>query len=196
MTIARAPQAALRPFVELLWASGGNGTPSSSGAAAPLADAHTPLDDVWGAAAVVRLRDRLGTAGSASSRLALFEAELAARLPRLRGIDPLVALTLMRLRAGSPVAAVVREAGYSHRHVTQTFRDQVGLGPKTYGRLLRFGRALDRIASEPAIDWADLAAAEGYADQAHLTREFRAIAGLTPGQYRRRAPAAPRHVPV
>lgn len=270
MRFARTPQAALRPFVDLLWASDGSDTPSAAsgrelvlptgalhvvirlgpplrlfrdtgdavgrdvasaviggpragpylrdvarpaatvgallrpGAAAlllgvpagELAEAHTPLADAWGDAEVNRLRDRLGDARSPALRLALFEAALAARLPRLRGIDPLIAHALARLQTGGAVAALVDETGYSHRHVTRTFHAAVGLGPKTYGRIARFGRALDRLAAEPGIAWADLAAAEGYADQAHFTREFRAFAGLTPGSYRRAAPAAPRHVPV
>ncbi|HEY9548934.1 MAG TPA: helix-turn-helix domain-containing protein, partial [Kiloniellaceae bacterium] len=57
-----------------------------------------------------------------------------------------------------------------------------------------FGRALDRLTAEPGIGWAELAAAEGYADQPHFTREFRALAGVTPGVYRRRAPSQPRHL--
>jgi AraC-like DNA-binding protein len=68
--------------------------------------------------------------------------------------------------------------------------------PKTYCRLLRFGRVLDRLTVEPGIGWADLAAAEGYADQPHLNREFLEFAGLSPGCYRQRAPIFPRHVPV
>lgn len=43
---------------------------------------------------------------------------------------------------------------------------------------------------------ADLAAAEGYCDQAHLTREFQAVAGVTPGRYRRIRPVYPRHIPI
>jgi len=54
----------------------------------------------------------------------------------------------------------------------------------------RSARALRRAS------WADLAAAGSFADQPHFTREFRASAGLTPGDYRRRSPLASRHVPL
>jgi AraC-like DNA-binding protein len=164
--------------------------------AAAFAHAHTALEDVWPAGAVAEIRERLHAAGSAADRLALFEAALGARLPRVRGIDPLVADALARFDECSPVGAVVRDCGYSHRHFTAVFREAVGLKPKTYCRLLRFGRALDRLAAEPGIAWADLAAAEGYADQPHFNREFRDFAGLSPGGYRRRAPLFPRHVPL
>ena len=45
------------------------------------------------------------------------------------------------------------------------------------------------------VDWAEAAMDLGYADQAHFVREFRAFSGLTPSEYRRRAPADPNHVP-
>jgi AraC-like DNA-binding protein len=162
--------------------------------AAAFSGSHTRLEEVWGDAAVGAIRTRLEAAASASDRLDCFEAALAARLPRVRGIDPLIAHALARFAEACPVGEVVRETGYSHRHFTARFREGVGLGPKTFCRVQRLGRALDRITAEPAIGWAELAAAEGYADQAHFTREFRAIAGLSPGAYRRRAPALPRHV--
>jgi AraC-like DNA-binding protein len=157
---------------------------------------HTPLADLWGESAVARLRDRLATATALEDRLALFEAALAARLPSLRRIDPRIAQALAGFEAQRPVGAVVLDCGLSHRHFTGLFRETVGLTPKTYCRLLRFGRALDRLSGEPGIAWADLAAAEGYADQPHFARDFRAFAGLSPGDYRRRAPRTPRHVPL
>jgi transcriptional regulator GlxA family with amidase domain len=103
---------------------------------------------------------------------------------------------LLAFDSGRPVAAVARDLDLSHRHFTQLFRTAVGLTPRTWGRLRRFGRALERLATEPDIAWADLAAAEGYADQPHFIREFRTFAGLAPGDYRRRAPRNARHVPL
>ncbi|GAB4234224.1 MAG: AraC family transcriptional regulator [Kiloniellaceae bacterium] len=164
--------------------------------AAAFSGAHTPLADVWGDSALDRLRDRLSGAASLARRLDLFEEALAARLPNLRHIDPRIAQALGDFAVARPVGEVVRRLDTSHRHFTRLFRDAVGLSPKTWCRLARFGRVLDRLGAEPGIGWAELAAAEGYADQAHLSREFRAFAGLSPADYRRRAPWSPRHVPL
>jgi AraC-like DNA-binding protein len=157
---------------------------------------HVPLEDLWGRAEVERLRMRLAEAPSLEARLDLFEALLIRRLPPLRHMDPRIAEALAGLACQRPVAAVTRDVGASHRHFTALFREAVGLNPKTWLRLQRFGRVLDRLGRAPQSAWADLAAAEGYADQPHLAREFRAFAGLTPGDYRRRAPLASRHVPL
>ena len=158
--------------------------------------AHTPLEDVWGAGAVAEIRARISGVAPLARRLDLFESLLMARLAPVRRIDPRIALALARLRHGASVARVAQDCGASHRHFTALFREAVGLTPKTHCRLLRFGRALDRLTAEPAVAWADLAAAEGYADQPHFNRDFRTFAGLSPGDYRRRAPASPRHVPL
>ena len=162
--------------------------------AAAFAGGHTPLEDVWGASPVAELRERLWAAGSASRRLAVFEAALAARLPPLRGIDPLIAEAVAGFETGVPVGTVVGRSGYSHRHFARRFIESVGLGPKIYGRLWRFGRVLERLSAGGGAALADLAAEAGYADQAHLTREFRSFAGLSPSRYRRLAPRFARHV--
>ncbi|SMF23584.1 AraC-type DNA-binding protein [Tistlia consotensis] len=164
--------------------------------AAPLSHTHTPLGLLWGEAAVEDLRGRLAEAPTAAARLALFERLLLARLAPRRGLDPLVAEALTGLHRLRPVARVAREAGVSQRHLARVFGEAVGLTPRTWGRMLRFGRTLERLSADPALPLADLAAAEGFADQAHLTREFRDLAGLTPGAYRRAAPRESRHVPI
>src|SRR3546814_16803715 len=81
----------------------------------------------------------------------------------------------------------------SQRHFTRSFREAVGLAPKAWCRVHRFGRALARLAADPALFLADVAAAEGYADQADFTREFPPLAGPSPGASRRRATLPPRH---
>ena len=87
----------------------------------------------------------------------------------------------------------MRESGYSHRRFLTLFRDAVGLAPKTWSRVQRFRRAVLGLHADagPAS-----VAAMGFADQPHLTREFRLIAGMTPARYRALKPAHPNHVPV
>ncbi|ALE83757.1 helix-turn-helix domain-containing protein [Pseudonocardia sp. HH130629-09] len=73
--------------------------------------------------------------------------------------------------------------GWSTRHLQSRFRDQVGLTPGTARRVLHFGRAAGLVGRGGA-PLAAIAATCGYADQAHLTREFRALAGLPPAAFR------------
>ena len=148
-----------------------------------LAGRHWVLEDLWGATAV-RMRERLLDAGSLARQLDLFEVMLASRLPRIHALHPAVALALGRLGAGVPVAEVVRETGRSHRSFIALFRQAMGLSPKLYCRVQRFQRVIRRMMAEPAAAWSDVALDAGYSDQPHLVREFRDLAGLTPGAYR------------
>jgi AraC-like DNA-binding protein len=83
------------------------------------------------------------------------------------------------------VEALAAEIGCSRRYLSEAFRRQVGLPPKTAGRLMRFQHVRRRIEHSPA-HWSDVAYAAGYADQSHLNREFRELAGTTPGDFVRR----------
>ncbi len=160
-----------------------------------LAERHTALEDLWGLAAS-EARERLAEAGSARARVDVFEAILTARLPRIRGLHPAVAHALSRLSADVEVREVVDESGYSHRRFIELFRHAVGLPPKLYSRVLRFQRVISRLDRDPRVAWAALASEVGYSDQAHLSREFREIAGVTPTRYRQLAPPWSHHVPI
>jgi AraC-like DNA-binding protein len=71
--------------------------------------------------------------------------------------------------------------GLSERQLRRRFDAAVGYGPKTLHRVLRFRRALARLAETgPGANLADLAIQTGYADQAHLTRETTRLAGRPP----------------
>lgn len=164
--------------------------------AGALAGRHTRLEDLWSRRDLDELRNRLQDESTAAGRLMVLERFLECRLPDLHGIDPLIAHALFRFDRGVPVADVVADTGFSHRHLARTFAEAVGLTPKAYSRLRRFDRALARLHARPDEALAEIAAAEGYSDQAHMTREFRAIAGVPPGHYRRLGPTFARHVPI
>jgi AraC-like DNA-binding protein len=77
------------------------------------------------------------------------------------------------------IEALARVIGWSRAHFTERFRAEVGLAPKTAARVLRFERACWLIKdARPRL--ADVAAACGYYDQAHMTREWQALAGCSP----------------
>ena len=79
------------------------------------------------------------------------------------------------------VRALAADLGWSPRRLIERFRDHVGLPPKAAARVIRLDRAVSALRSgTPRI--AEVAAACGYADQAHLGRELRELGGITPGQ--------------
>jgi AraC-like DNA-binding protein len=78
---------------------------------------------------------------------------------------------------------LARVANLSPFHLVRVFRDQVGLPPHTYLTQVRVGRAKALLSQGRAI--AQVALEVGFADQSHLTRRFKGITGLTPGQYRK-----------
>jgi AraC-like DNA-binding protein len=144
--------------------------------AAELVDRHVPLDDVMPALAA-RLDARLADAGNP---LAVLQQELARSLADLGEPDPVVRAAAALLGSGSAGVAEVADGVYvSERQLQRRFRERVGYGPKTFQRIARFQRALGRLGSEGG-GLAGAAASAGYADQAHLTRETRRLAGLSP----------------
>jgi AraC-like DNA-binding protein len=157
---------------------------------------HVALDDVWGRGAT-EIRERLQETPDPRGQLSTMEDVLVERLRHARRMHPAVRHALSRFRTGAAtVSDVVRETGYSHRMVTTLFARAIGMTPKRYCRLLRMQRVLRRLAANPATPFADLAAAAGYSDQPHFTREFREFAGVTPEQYRAIRPAMPHHIPT
>jgi AraC-like DNA-binding protein len=144
-------------------------------------DLHVPLEAICPRLAD-RLDERLGEANQAEIALQAFAQELLVELRTADDPDPVVVDAVHHLRSGSArVAEAAASAYVSERELQRRFAEHVGYGPKTLHRVLRFQRFL-RHASRPAIDLADAAARTGYADQSHLTRETRRLAGLTPRQ--------------
>lgn len=93
--------------------------------------------------------------------------------------DPLSAQVVRRLRAGDSVAATADALGLGTRRLHRLSVAAFGYGPKTLARILRMGQALD--LARAGAGWATAAAAAGYADQAHLVRDIRALTGRPPG---------------
>lgn len=133
--------------------------------------------DSWGA--------RLGSLSSWGQRFALLDALLTDALARCTiAPNPEILDAWRRLRASHGtvrVADLVHQSGVSHPTFLRRFRRQVGVGPKAAARVLRYERAT-ALLGQGASSVAGIAAACGYADQAHLDREFAALAGCPPTQ--------------
>lgn len=151
--------------------------------AVELRDRRVRLTDLWAGAA--GLEHRVGDAAPGRA-VAVLEAAVRRRLADAPAPDPValtVAAVLGRMvglgRAGS-VAGLAGQVGLSERQLHRRCVVAFGYGPKTLDRVLRLQRFLALGRSRPTAGLAELAAAAGYADQAHLGHDCRALAGTTP----------------
>jgi AraC-like DNA-binding protein len=146
-----------------------------------LTDSMVVLDDVLGTEGMT-LREQLGNAPDWTARFNLAEAFITARLASAAETPLQIAWAYDRIITSggrTRIASIAERLGWSRKHLAEKFTDATGIGPKTLSRIVRFNRALG-LSRQPTADWADIAADCGYADQAHLVREFRDLAGETP----------------
>jgi AraC-like DNA-binding protein len=151
--------------------------------AAELADRDVPLAELWGRAGD-ELAARVAELDTWSARVQLLEATLAraADLRPLR-LAPLAQRAARRISARGgrePVARVARELGVTRRTLERAFRDHVGVTAKRFARIARLHVACAALRAEQCAAQAAIIA--GYSDQSHLGRDFRELAGTTPGR--------------
>jgi AraC-like DNA-binding protein len=160
-----------------------------------LANQVVDLEAVLGSAVGVEpLRQRLLEARDLGAGLDLVEDWLIARLITGPSAHPVTQEAWRRLRivqGDLQVEALSRDLDVSARHLNGLFHRQIGLAAKGLMRILRFEHAQDLLIEAGTSDLAGLANQCGYYDQAHMNRDFRELADLTPTEYRARVFVAP-----
>jgi AraC-like DNA-binding protein len=132
------------------------------------------------------LRERLAEASNDGQRIRALEEWLSAMAcpaPR-RHVDALVG-TILDSGGRVSIDALVARAGTSLRQLERQFREDVGLSPKTFSRIVRLQAALRRVRQGRALT--DVALACGFYDQSHMTRDFRELASMSPGAWQSHA---------
>ncbi|MEV7598390.1 helix-turn-helix domain-containing protein [Kitasatospora sp. NPDC089797] len=154
--------------------------------AGELAGIDLPAEQVLGRLGPL-LHERLRAAADWAERFAVLDAALLRAARPAGPVPPEVDWAWQALRrsaGGLPVAELARETGWSARYLQERFRRETGLTPKAAARVIRFDRARRLLAgTSPAPRLAELAVRCGYFDQAHLAREFRALAGAAPSAW-------------
>ncbi|MGA5196723.1 DUF6597 domain-containing transcriptional factor [Streptomyces exfoliatus] len=143
-----------------------------------LRDRRVALGALWGEAEARRLAERITEAPDPATALDELVRRRAAEAP---APDPLLRAVAERLAAGRPVAETADAVGLGARQLHRRSLDAFGYGPKTLARVLRLQRALALVRA--GVPYAEAALRAGCADQAHLARETRALAGTTLGAY-------------
>ena len=152
---------------------------------ADLLDTRVGLEDLWGSDAR-RLQESLVHADDASGAATVISEAIAERGARGPADDPAVreAVRLIERTAGQlTVSSLARHVGVPERRLRDRMTTAIGYGPKLLARVMRF-QAATTLLRDAEFDLADVALATGYFDQAHLTRDVTALAGISPSRYR------------
>ncbi len=152
-----------------------------------LESAPVELADLIGDVGSDRLLDQVTSAPGWPERAAIVLELIAGRAEsddrsevaasQVRSAWHLLQATDGRMR----IDRVAAEVGWSTRHLAKQFAASIGHGPKTAARILRFENSVRCLRA--GVGAADTAARCGYADQAHLVREWRRMAGTTPSRW-------------
>jgi AraC-like DNA-binding protein len=144
-----------------------------------------PLDAVLGDG-VRELVERVACASAWELRFEILDDYIARRVSTARPPSPDVLWAWRRLRETGgriEIGGLTAELGCSNRHLVSRFHEQLGPAPKTVARLVRFQRAVASLTRTRGRRFAEIAQACGYYDQAHLDRDFRELAGISPSAF-------------
>jgi AraC-like DNA-binding protein len=142
-----------------------------------LRDLRVGLADLWPASEVRRLTARVAAAADPVTALEQVALDRAAAV---EPPDPLLREVVTALDAGRSIAATADRLGLSARQLHRRSLTAFGYGPKTLARVLRLQRALALARS--GLPFAETATRSGFADQAHLARDVRELAGAPLGE--------------
>lgn len=101
-------------------------------------------------------------------------------------VNPFIEFAVNKIIACSnqmSIEEISNKVGYSQKHLIKLFKDNVGLTPKGFLKIIRFQKTIEEIATTKEINWAGIAYESGYYDQAHFINDFKLFSGFTPQEY-------------
>ena len=148
--------------------------------AAELASRVFALADLWGRRRSDELVGRLSEASSWQGRFDVLDEIFTRTLTVIERPARLVRIWQDLAANGRvPIDELARRTGWSRQHLAAAFRLEFGVTPGTARRIFRFEHAC-RLIKRARPRLADVAAACGYHDQAHMIHDWNALAGCAP----------------
>jgi AraC-like DNA-binding protein len=144
-----------------------------------LLDAQIELSDLFGVGQVSLLEETLAEARTSDERFACVERLLASNVRVCRPQPPAHrAASLLRWNPHLRVRLLAARLDVSERHLSRNFQAEFGMSPKQFARIARIESVLSARAR--GADWADIAYATRFTDQAHMINNFAEIVGMPP----------------
>lgn len=148
---------------------------------------------------IQELRAALQETDSVDGKFELTERYLLSIAGRSPEDNPVIRHSMERLvrePSGRSLKEISTEMGYSQKHFIQLFKDNVGVTPKTFVRIMRFQRAIEEIERTGKVSWIEIAVDCGYYDQSHFINDFKVFSGFTPEEYMVRKNGQMNYIPI
>lgn len=163
-----------------------------------ISDAVVDAELIWGNDLAV-LRERILENKDSTEKFCITEDFLLENFLSKLILQPCVEYALNRIITEPnqiSLRRIAEKIGYSQKHFIKLFKNQVGIAPKSYLKIMRFQKAVGEIEKSFGIDWATLSQNCGFYDQPHFINDFKAFSGFTPEDYARRKGEFLNYVPV
>ncbi len=136
--------------------------------------------------AILSIREQLQDISDPNQKCQVLEMQLLKIYQNQLHENPFVNFAVSTILA-SPnqcsIKMISDKAGYSQKHIIKMFKEQVGVTPKTFLRVVRFQKAIQQIEMQNHVDWSAVAYDGGYYDQSHFIADFKHFSGFSPTQY-------------
>lgn len=138
--------------------------------------------------------ERLSRAPDQRSKLSML-IDLFARYGVRKKVPELVHqyFQAIHLKGSTQIQRLARDIDVSSKHLRSSFKDVVGISPKTHLQLVQLHQVVQLLATRPHWSLTEIALRSGFYDQSHFIRKFKQFTGMTPSTYRQHVQRQPHH---
>ncbi|MEP7322781.1 MAG: AraC family transcriptional regulator [Saprospiraceae bacterium] len=148
---------------------------------------------------IMDLREKIQEVSVIAQKFSTVEKFLLKKFSSQLVINPFIDFAVNKILA-SPhqisIEQISKKVGYSQKHLIKLFKDNVGLTPKGFLKIIRFQKVISGISEAKFPDWTAVAFESGYYDQAHFINDFKVFSGFTPKQYLQKQYEFLNYIPV
>jgi len=132
------------------------------------------------------IQNKIKKAGNAEERVQILEVFLKTHLEtvpsRLSIIDDTISF-IDQNNGMVTIEEVLTKFNISRSYLEKKFLQKIGISPKFYARIRRFSYLSNQVAHNKEINWQDIVFENGYHDQSHLVKDFKAFNHMKPSEY-------------
>lgn len=148
---------------------------------------------------ILDLREMIMEAGSIIQKFCTAENYLLKKFSHKLIVNPFIEFAVNKIIEAPhqlSVEYISSKVGYSQKHLIKLFKDNVGLTPKGFLKIMRFQKAIQEIAAAKISSWPSIALESGFYDQAHFINDFKSFSGFTPNEYLQKQYEHINYIPV